>query len=99
MICALVRRMSGERMRLLKWQPIKRWATLPSRPQLKDGQLARDGGGKPLYEPTAAWIDVRLGAAFGARVCQLVAGADPGAFTPPLDLEPATSGLLPGVAR
>jgi hypothetical protein len=68
----------------------RRWATLPGRPQVKDGQLIRDDAGKLVYEPSAIWLDTRLGEAFSGRVCELVAGADPSAFEQVLDLEPAS---------
>jgi hypothetical protein len=45
----------------------RRWATLPSRPQVKDGQLARDVNGKPLYEPSAAWVRSAIAVSFGAH--------------------------------
>ena len=64
------------------------WGTPPSRPQVRDGHLARrDCDGKVAYEPTAEWVTPRLRTAFSRRLVELVQAVDPDAFTVQLDLE------------
>jgi hypothetical protein len=59
----------------------RRWATLPSKAQIEDGQQRRDANGKPAYSPLGEWQSKKLRDAFSDRIISLVLERDPGAFT------------------
>jgi hypothetical protein len=59
----------------------RRWAQLPSRPQLKDGKAITDAAGKVQYFPTASFESREVADAFSAAVIAAVLKREPNAFT------------------
>jgi len=61
----------------------RRWATLPSKPQLEDGRHRCDDSGKLAYSPGLEWHSKLLRDAFSDRVVELVLERDLGACHDP----------------
>jgi hypothetical protein len=57
-----------------------RWAQLPGKPQLRDGELVRDGQGKPQYLRVLEFTDSATGRAFSKRVIEALEAFEPDAF-------------------
>lgn len=58
----------------------KRWAALPSRPQVKDGALMRDADGKVAYAPIMSFASRAVAEAFSQCVITSLLEFDPDAF-------------------
>lgn len=57
----------------------KAWVNLPSKARvLADGVVARDAGGRVVYDSVARWNSRRVGEAFSARVIALIDERHPG---------------------
>jgi hypothetical protein len=58
----------------------KRWAQLPTKPQVRDGTLIKDDGGKIAYVPIMSFASRAVSDAFSARVIEAVLALYPEAF-------------------
>jgi hypothetical protein len=61
-----------------------RWASLPSKPMLKDGVLMKDADGKGQYVPLFEFGSKQVRDAFSAAVVAAVLAHSPNAFGEPL---------------
>jgi hypothetical protein len=62
-----------------------RWAQLPAKPQIRDGELVRDDAGKIQYWPVLEFTSRAVRDAFSERMIEALLEFAPGAF----DLEDA----------
>lgn len=59
----------------------KRWASLPSKPQIdRSGTVRKGDNGKPLYVPVIEFVDRATRAAFSAKVIASLLEFAPSAF-------------------
>jgi DNA-binding cell septation regulator SpoVG len=56
------------------------FAALPEQPVIKDGQVKRDDGNRPVYEPTVSWKDRATGDKFSTAVIALLLAKYPNAL-------------------
>ena len=58
-----------------------RWASLPSRPWVRGGELALDDQGKPRYSPCMEFNDAKVKRAFSDRVIAALVAHAPAAYS------------------
>ena len=64
----------------------QRWAQLPAKPMVRDGELVRDGPNKLRWVEILEFADPKVARGFSSLVCEAVERFEPDAFTPdPLD--------------
>lgn len=57
----------------------KRWASLPSKPMIKDGRTVTNESGKVQYVPVMEWADKDAREAFSGGVIEAIEREHPGA--------------------
>lgn len=58
----------------------KRWVSLPCKPSIKNGAIARRPDASPIYTPLLSFANRRVGDGFSKAVVKAIAEAVPGAF-------------------